>query len=260
MVPHDVDPVRAVVFDLYGTVVDIETDEESREFWERLARHLEAQGIRTAAAPLRARYRQLCEAAAREGSEGFILEEIFERFSQGLGMEARSDRGAPFAETFRSLSIKSLAVRPYAKPLLAELARSGCKAALVSNTEAIFTRFDLRRCGLANSFDAIVLSSEAGLKKPDARIFHLALRRLDEDEVHAVFVGDNPVEDIQGAQHAGLRSLFVNPEGPDFVAEQLLPTPRVIGVFPSLDSIERGLRDLGWENSGSLLMSRRLAP
>jgi putative hydrolase of the HAD superfamily len=239
--------VNAVVFDLYGTLVDIATDEQSPEFWEQFSRDLRRQGIDAEATSLRLLYTRLCEEAVeRVGGEGFILEGVFERLLGALVRKPTEYGVTQLAERFRSLSIKSLTIRPYSKPLLATLIQSRCKTALASNTEAIFTRFDLRQCGLDSYFDAIVLSSDVGMRKPDPRLFHLVLSRLEVSEDRAVFIGDTFEDDILGAQQAGLRSLFVNPRGATFGSRQLLASPRVIGVLPSLASIEQGLQDLGW--------------
>jgi putative hydrolase of the HAD superfamily len=239
--------VGAVIFDLYGTLVDIATDEQSPELWERLAQELSGSGIDAEAASLRSLYTRLCEdALERGGAEGFILEDVFERLLSELGREPAGNDVTQLAERFRSLSTKSLTIREYSKPLLAMLIRSGCKTALASNTESLLTRFDLRQCGLDSYFDAILLSSDVGMKKPDPRLFRLILGRLEVGKELAVFIGDNLEEDIFGAQKAGMRSLFVNPHGPAFGAQKLVTSPQVIGVFPSLSSIEQGLHEFGW--------------
>ncbi len=106
-------------------------------------------------------------------------------------------------------------VKPYAAPLLAAIRESGCRTGLVSNTEAVLTRLDLRRSGLRHHFDTVILSSEVGLTKPDPRIFALALHRLQVGPGSAVFVGDDLEADIVDAQEAGLRSLFINLRGLD---------------------------------------------
>jgi putative hydrolase of the HAD superfamily len=57
-------------------------------------------------------------------------------------------------------------------------------------------------------FDAIVISEEVGVRKPDRRIFDLTLTRLGVEADDAVFVGDHPETDIRGAQEAGMRAIW----------------------------------------------------
>ncbi|MFC4735190.1 HAD family hydrolase [Bacillus daqingensis] len=60
--------------------------------------------------------------------------------------------------------------------------------------------------------DEVVISEEAGVEKPDARIFQLALSRLNVQPHEAVFVGDDLKKDIAGSQSAGMRAVWYNPE------------------------------------------------
>ena len=69
--------------------------------------------------------------------------------------------------------------------------------------------YDLARSALDDLFDTIVLSSAVGVKKPDPRIFRLALRRIGARPAEAVFVGDDFHVDIEGARRTGMAVLPV---------------------------------------------------
>jgi putative hydrolase of the HAD superfamily len=62
--------------------------------------------------------------------------------------------------------------------------------------------------GIAPYFTAILASEREGLKKPDARLFHMAAQRLGVAPPEAVFVGDHPLVDIAGARGAGLKAIW----------------------------------------------------
>jgi HAD superfamily hydrolase (TIGR01509 family) len=105
--------------------------------------------------------------------------------------------------------IDSLELRIGAKKLL-ELVRQSCKTGLVSNfTYAPVVRESIRKLGIDGCFDSVVVSQECGWRKPHQKIFQDALRLLEVNAEEAVFVGDNPTEDIGGAADAGLRTVFV---------------------------------------------------
>jgi FMN hydrolase / 5-amino-6-(5-phospho-D-ribitylamino)uracil phosphatase len=72
---------------------------------------------------------------------------------------------------------------------------------------------DLRAIGLAGHFAVSVAASELGVAKPDPAIFHAALARLDVAPFDAVYVGDDIVLDVQGAQRAGMRAVWMNRTG-----------------------------------------------
>lgn len=62
----------------------------------------------------------------------------------------------------------------------------------------------LRMLGIAEYFDAVILSSETGADKPDPRIFQIALARLNAQPHEALHIGDDPIHDWQGAASAGM--------------------------------------------------------
>jgi FMN phosphatase YigB (HAD superfamily) len=62
--------------------------------------------------------------------------------------------------------------------------------------------------GWAKAFDAIVISSEVGVKKPDPAIFAIALQRTRIAPTDAIYVGDTH-DDVAGAIAAGIRPIFI---------------------------------------------------
>ena len=69
---------------------------------------------------------------------------------------------------------------------------------------------DLQAIGLAHHFKVSVAASQIGSAKPDAAIFHAACRELGVNPADAVYVGDDVLLDIKGAQQAGLRAVWLN--------------------------------------------------
>jgi putative hydrolase of the HAD superfamily len=99
-------------------------------------------------------------------------------------------------------------VVPDAPQLLAGLRSRRVRTGIVSN-------FDHRLRGLLEALqlrpllDTVVLPGDAGAAKPDPRIFRLALRRIRVAPAEALYVGDDPEEDLEGARAAGLTALDV---------------------------------------------------
>ncbi|MES2322480.1 MAG: HAD family hydrolase [Pseudomonadota bacterium] len=69
---------------------------------------------------------------------------------------------------------------------------------------------DLQAIGLAHHFQVSVAASQLGCAKPDAAIFHAACTRLGVVPTDAVYVGDDVLLDVRGAQQAGLRAVWLN--------------------------------------------------
>jgi putative hydrolase of the HAD superfamily len=86
------------------------------------------------------------------------------------------------------------------------------KLGLISNGTAATQRAKLEALAVNALFDPIVISEEVGLRKPDVRIFELAMANWHVAPDSVLFVGDDPVSDIGGATAAGMRVLRVGHE------------------------------------------------
>lgn len=91
--------------------------------------------------------------------------------------------------------------------------RERYRLAIVTNGATQVQWAKVRQTDLQELVDAVIVSEEAGFWKPDARIFQLALERLGVAPEEALFVGDNLKNDIAGAQAAGMRAVWIRPEG-----------------------------------------------
>jgi len=88
------------------------------------------------------------------------------------------------------------------------------KMALVSNGVSAIQRSRLAKCPLTPLFDAIVISEEAGVAKPDPRLLEIAMEQLGcTDKTQAVMMGDSLTADIAAANNAGMDSIFFSLKG-----------------------------------------------
>ncbi|KAF5835964.1 HAD-like domain-containing protein [Dunaliella salina] len=62
-------------------------------------------------------------------------------------------------------------------------------------------------------FDAIIISAEVGVEKPNRCIFEAALEALGIQPEEAVHVGDDRRNDLWGARDAGVHAWLWGPEG-----------------------------------------------
>ncbi len=92
---------------------------------------------------------------------------------------------------------------------LEELSRAGYRMAVVTNGRFPLQRDKTVAADIARFFAAVVVSEAEGVEKPHPDIFLSALARLGVEPKDALFVGDDPVNDVRGAQAAGLRAIFV---------------------------------------------------
>ena len=117
------------------------------------------------------------------------------------------------------------------------LAERGILLGAVTNTlaDAPTIRLMLRRNGLEDVMGCVVVSSEAGYRKPHPSLFQGALRALGVEAHEALFVGDSPYHDIGGAAAVGIRAVLTT---------QYVERPWIEGVPEPFARIAH-LRELG---------------
>jgi putative hydrolase of the HAD superfamily len=125
-----------------------------------------------------------------------------------LGRAPNQAEVALAAEEFRAASRRELTLFPGVKEALAGL-RSRFGVGLVSNAQLLFTRPELEQLGLRGLFAPLVISSEVGARKPSKHIFRRALEQAGCAPQEALHVGNDPLEDVEGAASAGLHTCLV---------------------------------------------------
>jgi putative hydrolase of the HAD superfamily len=101
---------------------------------------------------------------------------------------------------------------PEVPGVLARLREGGARLAVVSNWD-VSLHDVLERTGLRPLVDAVVISAELGVAKPDPAIFRAALQRLGVAADGALHVGDSLEHDVAGARAAGLDAVLVARNG-----------------------------------------------
>ena len=227
------------IFDLYGTLVDIRTDETRPRLWEELAAWYRENGAAYEPEELKEAYfrtvrrmeggKAPLRGDAHEAHPEIRIELVFQALFREKQAEAGLELAVRTGERFRKSSLEY--IRPYSGggELLKALRANGQRVWLLSNAQSIFTRCELSMLGIEKLFDGIYLSSDYGCKKPDRRFFELLLRGRGIAPENAIMIGNDGVCDIQGARAVGLSALYVrsniSPEEPlpeaDYVLEEM---------------------------------------
>ncbi len=208
-------PIRAVVFDLGGTLEEIYYDDEVRLNAARGIHALLQQqgldpGLSVAAlhamieAGLAAYQRWRQETELELSAERVWTEFVF---PDGLGSRMPRDRLAAVAEDlafFYENHAYVRRLRSEAPAVLESLREQGFRLAVVSNiVSRRLVPVNLQSYGVAHLFDHVLVSSVLGIRKPHPRIFLEAARRLDLPPAACAFVGDTISRDVAGARRAG---------------------------------------------------------
>jgi len=111
-------------------------------------------------------------------------------------------------ETIRNLVIDSHIIAPETIDIIKKI-KNYYKVGIIANNVYDWVIRVLDNYKIRDLFDAIVVSSEIGARKPDARIFIAALKTLSIKPEEAVFVSDELAEDLVGAKGLGMITVWL---------------------------------------------------
>ena len=85
----------------------------------------------------------------------------------------------------------------------------GYKIGLISNGKSPFQERNFNSLGISELFDTVIISDAVGHRKPEIEIFNLACDSINVEPANSIMIGDNPKADIDGANLAGLYTIYV---------------------------------------------------
>ncbi|MBM3070718.1 pyrimidine 5'-nucleotidase [Enterobacter sp. RHBSTW-00994] len=113
-------------------------------------------------------------------------------------------------DAFLNAMAEICAPLPGAVSLLASL-KGKAKLGIITNGFTALQQIRLERTGLRDHFDALVISEQVGVPKPDPRIFDYALEQAGHpDRERVLMVGDTAESDILGGNNSGLATVWLN--------------------------------------------------
>ena len=102
-----------------------------------------------------------------------------------------------------------LVLEPVTRDLLEDLQDRSVPTAIVTNGGSIMQRSKINESGLDGLVQAVTVSEEVGVAKPDRGIFERALADIQAVPTATLFVGDNPDADIRGSKSLGLSTAWI---------------------------------------------------
>lgn len=210
------------IFDLYGTLVDIRTDETDRKLWDHMSLFYGYYGAHYSAEELRQTYLALVQGKEKELKQEYALqyaheaypeisiEEVFSELYVMKGVEPDRALTIHTGQIFRAYSTKRIRLYKYAKELLVTLREAGRGVYLLSNAQRIFTEYELFYLGIHDLFDGILISSNHGCKKPDERFFRILLEQYGLSPEESLMIGNDMETDIAGARRVGIDSFYIH--------------------------------------------------
>lgn len=201
------------IFDLYGTLADIRTNEENPYLWKKMTEIYASYGAHYDKGELRKSFRSRCHelemAAENQWFEPNVTEIFGWCFSQ-KGIDVSLEIARNIAISFRVLSRKYIKLYDGVVELLEGLKASGKKIFLLSNAQSDFTRPEITLLGLEKYFDGIFISSEVGVRKPGKEFYEKLIDAYGLQPSESIMIGNDINADILGAKAVGLDTLYIH--------------------------------------------------
>ena len=205
--------ITTLLFDLGGTLHTVKRTQESRlRFCTHLIQILERHGIPVTVTPRELdallavngeEYKHFGERSLVELPQSVIWSKYFLK-----ELHIDEARLAPFAEEmsfYYDQERMENVPRPRLKETMETLHGMGIRLGVVSNIiSTTLVPYALKEYGIEAYMECVVMSSEVGIRKPDPRIFEVAMNKMHATAAETGYVGDTISRDVLGSRNAGL--------------------------------------------------------
>lgn len=210
--------IRALLFDINGTLTDILTNEWHDEIYRTLSNLLSYQGIALSPDAVKDAYGQIMKEQRAAGNEHYpefdvvgIFRELITRhatdFTRCLAPEKLEQLPLFLAETHRAASRFRLQLYNGVAETIAQLLPK-YRLAIVSDGQSAYAVPELHAVGLLDFFDPVIISGNFGIRKPDRRLFEKTLAVIHLEPSEVLFVGNDMYRDVYGARRLGIKTVF----------------------------------------------------
>ena len=207
-------------FDLYGTLIDIRTDEHAAQTWKKWLRCLDACRLlhpsyiqcRRDFFELDRSYREQAAQQGRFEVPEIDVLPIYKRMLLSYGNKEELLTDALLSQisyAFRCASRQRMELYPGVTEFLLRMRTLGKKLYIVSNAQASYTQPEICYFHLDELTDDRILSSDYSCMKPDPAFFQVMLNRYLLDPNQVLMLGDSEQNDVIGAQKAGIRAIHL---------------------------------------------------
>lgn len=208
--------IDAVIFDLYGTLLENHTRIMERPQWETMAQFLGYHGALYQIEELAECFTRLVidtrkQCGQEENPEKEFDEAVvFHKLYQNKGIIADVDLIQITAQVFRACSTSYCRPYPGAKELIEALRAAGKRIYLLSNAQRVYTEAELKMNKMNTWFDGIRLSSDLGWKKPSQKFFMELVDFIGVSPERILMVGNDAVDDILPARRLLMYTCYIH--------------------------------------------------
>lgn len=203
------------IFDLYGTLIDIHTDEFNERLWIKFKAILSQYGANYGKDELRLAYfNKISEIENKNAKINHEIEidiyDVFKYLFTNKGIKTNEETIKKIAIEFRKLSTTHIRKYSNVDRLLLELKKHHKKIYLLSNAQSLFTIYELEELDLLKYFDDIYFSSDIGYRKPDVLFLNKLIKKHNLVKDECLLIGNDLNSDILCANKANIDSYYIH--------------------------------------------------
>ena len=206
------------IFDLYGTLIDINTDEGDKNLWEKFAFLYSYKNAYYTPEEIREDYCKYVEAEKKRVMKKYPhfttvdiqIEKVFKKLFTAKKVKVTKKEVEFICTAFRCYSTVYIKLYEGVIDLLDTLKAKGKKIYLLSNAQRKFTENELNMFELTKYFDGIVISSDELCSKPDKEYYNTLFERYNLEKEKSIMIGNDYISDIKGAYDFGIDSLYIH--------------------------------------------------
>lgn len=207
---------KNIIFDLYGTLIDIDTDESQEEVWKKLSLIMAYNGAIYNSKELKDEYQKTVEKHMNrvQGTEHPDIDicDVFHKLYKTKNPKAKFKQAKQTAKSFRALSTNHIKVYEGVFKLLDQLKDDNVNLYILSNAQRIFLKAEMDMFGLSEYFKGIYISSDYHMCKPDVEFLKVLMKKENLKEKDTLLIGNDYGTDIKSAKKVGIDSLYIQTE------------------------------------------------
>lgn len=202
------------IFDLYGTLVNINTNEEKDLIWDKLSLFYSYNNALYNSSEIKYNYHILIKKYINLSNyvdyPDFPIEDIFKELYLLKNITPTRELIKNTSHFFRILSIDKLKIYKGVIDLLDSLKDNNKKIYLLTNAQKIFTYHEIKILGLYDYFDGILYSSESKICKPNEDFYNELINKYSLNTKETIMIGNDYSCDILPATDLGMDTLYIH--------------------------------------------------
>lgn len=201
-------------FDLYGTLLSIETNEEAEFVWEKMALYYSYYGAYYDAYELQAKYKKAVTKMLNSNDQisnpELDIQDVFYKLFRDKDIKPKKKMAKDAAKVFRMLTTNYVEVYEGVIDMLLALKNQKKNVFVFANAQEAYALYELRKCGIRKYFDEFFFSSDFSMCKPEDKLYDAIFSRDDIKKKESIIISSDYDKDVIGAKAMGIDTLFIN--------------------------------------------------